>query len=114
MRHDTSRGDLSTSAHPTDISLLDLRLRRRLLVGYTLGMALYALVIVFMYPEFKNTTSLNQLTRHGSTAAALFGITGSLTSPSGWLGANLYDNFPSARHAAHHCRVRSVLPCWTG
>lgn len=77
----------------TDISLLDLRLRRRLLIGYTLGMALYTLVIVFLYPEFKNTTSLNQLTKHGSTAAALFGIAGSLTSPSGWLGANLYDNF---------------------
>jgi ABC-2 type transport system permease protein len=47
-------------------------------------MALYALVIVFLYPEFKDTTSLNQLTKHGSTAAALFGITGSLTSPPGW------------------------------
>ena len=44
----------------TDISLLDLRLRRRLLIGYTLGMALYALVIVSLYPEFKNTTSLNR------------------------------------------------------
>jgi len=76
-----------------DISLLDLRLRRRLLIGYTLGFALYALVIVALYPEFKNTTSLNNLTKHGSTAAALFGVTGSLTSPSGWLNANLYQNF---------------------
>jgi ABC-2 type transport system permease protein len=78
---------------PADVSLLDLRLRRRLLIGYTLGMALYALVIVALYPEFKNATSLNDLTKHGSTAAALFGVTGSLTSPSGWLNANLYQNF---------------------
>ena len=76
-----------------DVSLLDLRLRRRLLIGYTLGFALYALVIVVLYPEFKNTTSLNNLTKHGSAAAALFGVTGSLTSPSGWLNANLYQNF---------------------
>jgi ABC-2 type transport system permease protein len=76
-----------------DVSLLDLRLRRRLLIGYTLGMALYAFVIVALYPEFKNTTSLNNLTKHGSTAAALLGVTGSLTSPSGWLNANLLQNF---------------------
>ncbi len=76
-----------------DIFFLDLRLRRRLLIGYALGTALYALVIVVLYPEFKNTTSLNNLTKHGSAAAALFGVTGSLTSPSGWLNANLYQNF---------------------
>lgn len=74
-----------------DVSLLDLRLRRRLLLGYTLGMALYTLVVVVLYPQFKNQSSLNQFS--GSTAAALFGVTGSLTSPSGWLDANLYENF---------------------
>ena len=37
-----------------DVSLLDLRLRRRLLLGYTLGMALYTLVIVVLYPQFKD------------------------------------------------------------
>ncbi len=75
----------------TDVSLLDLRLRRRLLLGYTLGMALYTLVIVVLYPQFKDQASLNRLS--GSTAAALFGVTGSLTSPSGWLDGNLYENF---------------------
>jgi ABC-2 type transport system permease protein len=74
-----------------DVSLLDLRLRRRLLLGYTLGMALYTLVIVVLYPQFKDQASLNQIS--GSTAAALFGVTGSLTSPSGWLDGNLYENF---------------------
>jgi ABC-2 type transport system permease protein len=75
-----------------DVTFLDLRLRRRLLTGYTVGTAVYALVIVALYPQFKNTTSLNDLTKHGSTAAALFGVTGSLTSPSGWLNANLFAN----------------------
>jgi beta-exotoxin I transport system permease protein len=77
----------------SEITRFDLRLRRRLLVGYCLGMAFYGFVIVYLYPDFKNSTSLNQLVKNGSTAAALFGITGSITSPSGWLGANLYENF---------------------
>ena len=76
-----------------DVTRLDLRLRRRSLLGYTAGMALYALVIVALYPQFKNSLSLDQLTRHGSAVAALFGATGSLTSPAGWLNANLYANF---------------------
>jgi len=76
-----------------DVSLFDLRLRRRMLMGYSLGMALYALVIVYLYPDFKNSTSLDQLVKNGPTAAAFFGINGSLTSPSGWLNANLYANF---------------------
>ena len=74
-----------------EVLLLDLRLRRRLLLGYTLGMALYALVVVVLYPQFRNAASLNQLS--GSAAAALFGVTGSLTSPTGWLDGNLYQNF---------------------
>ena len=76
-----------------DAVFLDLRLRRRSLLGYTLGMACYALAIVVVYPSFKDSTSLDQLTKNGSTAAALFGLTGSLTSPAGWLDANLYENF---------------------
>lgn len=72
---------------------LDLRLRRRSLIGYTLGMTLYTLVIVALYPSFKNDASLNKFTDHGNAAAALFGATGSLTSPTGWLNANLYANF---------------------
>lgn len=77
----------------SDIVRLDLRLRRRALIGYSLGMALYAFVIVALYPAFKNDSSLDQFTEKGSTVAALFGASGSLTSPSGWLNANLYANF---------------------
>ena len=76
-----------------EVSRLDLRLRRRLLLSYTVGMALYALVIVVLYPSFKDSTSLNQLTKNGSAVAALFGATGSLTSPTGWLDANIFENF---------------------
>lgn len=74
-----------------DVTRLDLRLRRRSTIGYAAGMALYALVVVVLYPSFRHQTSLNSLS--GSTAAALFGITGPLTSPGGWLNANIYSNF---------------------
>ncbi len=77
----------------SDITRLDLRLRRRSLIGYTLGMTAYALVVVALYPAFKNETSLNQLTDNGSAVAALFGANGPLTTPTGWLNANLYANF---------------------
>lgn len=76
-----------------DITLLELSIRRRSLLAYVAGMALYTLLIDVLYPQFKNTTSLNDLTKGGSTAAALFGLTGSLTSPTGWLNANIYENF---------------------
>ena len=74
-----------------DIIRLDLRLRRRSAIGYAAGMALYTLIVVALYPSFKNSTSLDSLS--GSTAAALFGITGQLTSPGGWLNGNIYGNF---------------------
>jgi ABC-2 type transport system permease protein len=77
----------------SDIALLDLRMRRRALIGYALGMIVYALVIVALYPSFKNDASLNEITKNNSTFAALFGATGSLTTASGWLNANLYSNF---------------------
>jgi ABC-2 type transport system permease protein len=76
---------------PADVTRLDLRLRRRSTIGYAAGMALYTLVVVALYPSFKNSTSLNSLS--GSTAAALFGVTGPLTSPGGWLNGNIYGNF---------------------
>ena len=78
---------------PAEIALLDLRLRRRPLIGYAAGMAVYALVVVALYPTFKNDTSLNNFTEHSSTVAALFGANGPLTTPAGWLNANLYANF---------------------
>lgn len=75
----------------TDITRLELRLRRRGAIGYAAGLALYTFAVVALYPSFKNSTSLNSLS--GSTAAALFGVTGSLTSPGGWLNGNVYGNF---------------------
>jgi ABC-2 type transport system permease protein len=74
-----------------DIALLDLRLRRRLIIGYTLGMAAYAAIVVALYPSFKNDVGLNQLS--GSTVAAALGASGTLTDPPGWLSVNLYANF---------------------
>ncbi|HEX3929402.1 MAG TPA: ABC transporter permease subunit [Nocardioides sp.] len=77
----------------TDITRLDLRLRRRGIWGFTLGLAGYTLVIVALYPSFKNQTSLDALTANGNTLGALLGASGSLTSPVGWVNANLYANF---------------------
>jgi ABC-2 type transport system permease protein len=77
----------------TGIARLDLLLRRRGTIGYALGMAVYVFVIVALYPAFKDDASLNQFTAGNPTVAALFGATGSLTSPAGWLNANIYSNF---------------------
>lgn len=76
---------------PADVIWLELRLRRRAATGYAAGMALYALVVVALYPSFKSSASLDSLS--GSTAAALLGVTGRLTSPGGWLNGNVYGNF---------------------
>lgn len=73
------------------IALLDLRLRRRACLGYALGLAGYVLIIVALYPTFAHETSLDRFT--DSKVAALFGASGTLTSPSGWLNANVYGNF---------------------
>lgn len=75
------------------IAQLDIRLRRRGLIGYPVGMAAYVLIVVAVYPAFKDSTSLNKLTEGNSALAALFGVTGSLTSSGGWLNANIYENF---------------------
>jgi ABC-2 type transport system permease protein len=77
----------------TDIARLDLANRRRSLTGYCLGMAVYALVVVAMYPAFKTSTSLDKLIHSDSTAAALFGVTGRVSSSGGWLNGNIYANF---------------------
>jgi ABC-2 type transport system permease protein len=76
-----------------DIAWLDLSNRRRILTGYCLGMAVYALVVVAMYPAFKTSTSLDKLIQADSTAAALFGVTGRISSSGGWLNGNIYANF---------------------
>jgi ABC-2 type transport system permease protein len=76
-----------------ELARIDLRLRRRSMIGYTVGMAAYAFVIVALYPTFKNDSGLEQFSEGNSTVAALFGARGSLTTSSGWLNANLYANF---------------------
>lgn len=76
-----------------DVARLDLSGRVRSLIGYSVGLALYALVVVALYPAFEHSTSLDTLIRNDATAAALFGVTGSITSSGGWLNANIYANF---------------------
>ena len=51
------------------------------------------LVVVALYPAFKHSTELNKLTPATQPIAAMFGVTGSLTSPAGWVDANAYTNF---------------------
>lgn len=77
----------------TSVIRLDLALRRRSLIAYSLGMAAYAVIIVALYPAFKNSTALDDLMSKSAGLAALFGISGSLTSPTGWVNANIYANF---------------------
>lgn len=76
----------------TDILRLDLRLRRRMLVGTALCAAAYLFLIVAVYPSFKSDNSLEAMISANPAIAAAFGINGSITSPSGWLGANMYSN----------------------
>ena len=75
----------------TDIARLDLHNRRHLTSAYTIGMALYMLVIVVLYPSFRHSSELNSLS--SGKLAALFGVSGPLTSPAGWVNANAYTNF---------------------
>jgi ABC-2 type transport system permease protein len=77
----------------TDVARLDLQNRRRSMIGYAVGMAFYMLVIVVLYPAFKHSPELNKLTQGTSSLAALFGATGTVTSPAGWVDANAYTNF---------------------
>ena len=75
------------------IAWLDLSGRRRALIGYCLGMAVYALAVVAMYPAFKTSGSLDKFIASDPTAAAVFGISGSISTSSGWLNGNIYANF---------------------
>jgi ABC-2 type transport system permease protein len=77
----------------TDVVRHDLHNRRRSTLWYALGMALYMLVVVALYPSFKHSSELNKLTHGNSPVAALFGANGTLTSPGGWLNVNAYANF---------------------
>ena len=76
-----------------EVLRLDLRLRRVSLLAYSVGFLVYALLIVVLYPTFRHDTSFDQLLASNPTLSALFGLSGSLTSPTGWMNANLYANF---------------------
>jgi beta-exotoxin I transport system permease protein len=76
-----------------DIARLDIANRWRSIVGYSLGMAVYTFAVVALYPAFKDSTSLDEFIASDPTASALFGVTGSLTTPAGWLNGNIYANF---------------------
>lgn len=78
---------------PGDVCRLDLRLRVRSTISYSVGLTAYAVLIVVLYPTFRNDSSLNKLTEGDNSLSALFGAAGSLTSPDGWMSANLYANF---------------------
>lgn len=77
----------------TEIARLDVALRRRSLACYSLGVALYTLVVVALYPAFKNSTSLDKLIKNDATISALFGVSGAISTSGGWLNGNLYANF---------------------
>ncbi|MGV1010484.1 MAG: ABC transporter permease subunit [Dermatophilaceae bacterium] len=76
----------------TELLRLDLRLRRRMLIGTAAGAAAYLLLIVAMYPSFQRDTSIDSMIQANPAAAAAFGVSGSITSPSGWLSGNMYAN----------------------
>jgi ABC-2 type transport system permease protein len=76
-----------------EIARYDLYNRRRSRLWYAVGMAPHMLLIVVLYQSFKHSTELNKLTRGNSPLAALFGATGRLTSPAGWINVNAYANF---------------------
>jgi ABC-2 type transport system permease protein len=76
-----------------DVAYIDLRLRRRGMVWFAVGLACYTFLIVAMYPSVKTDASLGALTTDNPTVAALLGVNGSLTSPAGWVNGNLYTNF---------------------
>jgi ABC-2 type transport system permease protein len=56
-------------------------------------MAVYAFLIVAMYPTVAHDTTLESLTSSNPEVMALLGVAGSLTSPVGWVSGNLYANF---------------------
>jgi ABC-2 type transport system permease protein len=76
-----------------DLLSLELRMRRTSTLAYAVGLALYTIVVVVLYPSFKDATDLDQLLAQQPGLSALFGISGSITTPDGWLSANLYANF---------------------
>jgi len=75
-----------------DVLRFDLRLRRRMLLWTAGGVVTYVFLIVAVYPSFKGDTSLDAMIQANPAAASAFGISGSITTPAGWLNANVYAN----------------------
>jgi beta-exotoxin I transport system permease protein len=76
-----------------ELIAVDLVTRRRSTLGYSAGLAVYTLVVLVLYPAFKDATDLDQMLTDQPGLSALFGISGSLTTPAGWLSGNVYANF---------------------
>ncbi len=68
---------------------LDEVQRRTMLIGTSLGAALRLFRIVVVYPSFRHDASISEMVAADPTAAAAFGLTGSITTPVGWLGVNM-------------------------
>ena len=75
------------------VTTLDASGRRWNIVAYAVGLGVYILIVVGLYPAFKDSAELDKFVNQDSTAAALFGVTGTLTSSAGWLNGNIYGNF---------------------
>jgi ABC-2 type transport system permease protein len=79
----------------TEVARLDVSLRRRSLLVSTAAMAAFVIAVVALYPVFMRHRSLVGLFHRGAGPAAVFGVSGTLTSPSGWLNAYVYSSvFP--------------------
>ena len=78
---------------PAELVTIDLATRRRSTLGYSVGLAIYTLVVVALYPAFKDATDLDQMLTDQPGLSALFGINGPLTTPDGWLSGNIYASF---------------------
>jgi ABC-2 type transport system permease protein len=76
-----------------ELVAVDLATRRRSTIWYAAGMAVYTVVIVALYPAFKDATDLDEMLADQPSLSSLFGITGSLTTPADWLSGNIYANF---------------------
>lgn len=48
----------------TDVAQIDLRLRRRSMLWFAVGLAIYAFMLVAMYPTVKSDASLRALTEN--------------------------------------------------
>jgi ABC-2 type transport system permease protein len=76
-----------------DVTRLDLSHRWRMTIGCSIGMAIYSIAVVAIYPAFEHSTSLDDFVRSDRAAAALFGLNGPLSTSAGWLNGNIYANF---------------------